>query len=142
MKTLIQTLVVVAALPVCAYAQGKGSSPLGRPVFPTENIVIFSAPPSGALTQANPQAILSKGQDLPQLFPLKPSDNGEDYVVASPLANSKDPLEVASFRDIVQGKQVNRWLELQTQTTGESVGWVLFGTLGQDDRMLQLGEKQ
>lgn len=142
MKPLLTALALALAIPICAQAQSDKSSPIGRIVLPNENLVLFSAPPSGVLKQPDPKAILSKGQDAPQLFPLVRADNGEDYVVATPHANSKDTLIVSNYRDIVQGEQVNRWLELRTKTSSDSVGWVLFGALGQDQGMLELGEKQ
>jgi len=142
MKPLLTALALALAIPICAQAQIEKSSPIGRIVLPNENLVLFNAPPSGGLTQPDPKAILSKGQDVPQLFPLVRSEDGKDFVVAAPSANSKDALIVVNYRDIVQGEQVNRWLELRTKTSVESVGWVLLGALDQNEGMLELGERQ
>ena len=133
------TFSVLLAGPVLAESKPSfDKTPVGKIAVPNENVVIYSSPPTGVFAKPVPKAIFSTSSTGPVLFALKPTKDGKDYVTAAPLRNADTRLVVRDYRDIAQGKTINRWVELGVPQSDTTLGWALLRSTGQTNAPISL----
>ena len=97
-----------------------------------ENTFIFQAPPGGLSGRADPIGVLGVNSDGSAAFygMKRKSKSAKKYVLEEPVMLPNATAKVTDFRDVVQGKEVKRWLKVETQDGSGREGWVLWGNVG------------
>lgn len=114
------------ALSLPAIAQNTVAD--GTLVAPTENIIVFSAPPN-AVFQRSPQAqgVLAPQNGGLALYPLAQGEGPGAFVIGEPQAQMGRTVQVGSQVEVWQRDHMERWVQLTDPATGTPLGWAQWG---------------
>ena len=139
-KSWLVSLVISVLSLSPALAQSMIDAPQGRTLYATQNTFVFSAPPGGLISRTTPLGVVGTQADKSwAYFPLT-SASGGNYTIGQPSPLSGAGMMVTGYRDVVQGRQVERWLQVR-MTAGplaQTDVWVLWGDVRVPNATLEL----
>lgn len=129
----------LAATAAPALAEDPFANPTGRLLTVSQNTLVFSAPPGGFRSMASLEAVVTMEGGALKYYPAQPKANDpNNYQLSEPRVLPAQAFEVIGFRDVVQGKETVRWLEVSPVGQPGITGWIAYGSRARPDTTLTL----
>jgi len=130
-------MLALAAPP--AFAGDAFNDPTGKLLTISQNTVIYASPPGGLKSTAEVQAIISpQSGTLNYYAATRPDKAATSYQIAEPVPMTAQAFTVTNYRDVVQGRETVRWLQIAPVGQSGVSGWVPYGSRTSPDTSLSL----